>query len=131
MRVPLAEIHLDFVRSSGPGGQNVNKTSSKVQLRWHVGRSRAFTEEEKGLIHQYLRKRLNNAGEIVLASDRLRSQLQNRAFVVEQLQRLVSQALVRRAKRKATRPTRASKERRIEGKKIHSQKKRARSSSLF
>src|SRR3989338_6623941 len=76
--VPAGELQIDFVRSSGPGGQNVNKTSTKAQLRWKVGASSAFSEEEKMKIREYAGKRLNNDDEIVVAADTERSQLQNR-----------------------------------------------------
>ena len=125
-RVPESEWQIDFVRSSGPGGQKVNKTSSKAQLRWNIERSSAFSPEQKARIRQGLANRINKEGEIVLASDQLRSQSQNKSFVVEQLQRLVDEALTPQAERVATRPPRSSKERRLEDKKRQSLKKETR-----
>lgn len=122
-RVPEAELRLEFVRSSGPGGQKVNKTSSKAQLRWNVGKSSAFSEEEKARIRMALANRINVEDEVVLASDQFRSQFQNKTFVIDQLQHLVDSALAPVIKRVATKPTRASKERRREGKQRQSRKK--------
>ncbi len=126
MTIPLSEINLAFVRSSGPGGQKVNKTSTKVQLRWNVGASAIFTPEQKILIRRKLTTRINLADEIALASDRLRSQSQNRDFAIKQLERLITKALTPKKKRRATRPTRASKERRLEEKKRRARKKEGR-----
>ncbi|MBI5230477.1 MAG: aminoacyl-tRNA hydrolase [Candidatus Magasanikbacteria bacterium] len=115
--IPYDEIHLDFVRASGPGGQNVNKTATKAQLRWRVGVSRAFSSQEKERIRARLQNRINNNDEVVLSSSAERSQAQNKTTVVKQLQLLVRRALVIPKKRAATRPTRAAKARRLETKK--------------
>lgn len=124
--VPESEIRLDFVRSSGPGGQNVNKTSSKVQLRWNVGGSQAFTDEEKAVIRRRVGKRLNSADDIVLASQAERSQSQNREEAVARLQELVAAALRPRKARLPTGVSRAQKKRRLEMKRRVSDKKRRR-----
>lgn len=123
MGIPESELHFDFVRSSGPGGQKVNKTSSKVQLRWKVDASASFSVLQRMLIASRLANRINKQGEIVLSSDRLRSQSQNKAFVVEQLERLVTSAIKPRVKRVATKPTRSSKRKRVDTKKKRSHKK--------
>lgn len=124
--VPDAEIRLEFVRSSGPGGQKVNKTSSKAVLRWNVDASTAFTPEEKEIIKTKLANRINKAGELYLDSDRLRSQFQNRDAVIGLLQDLITEVLTPQTERKATRPTRSSKERRLDDKKRQGQKKQNR-----
>ncbi len=124
--VPDAEMQIDFVRSSGPGGQKVNKTSSKAQLRWNVGGSRVFTEEQKAAIRAAAGNRLNAADEIVLASQIERSQFQNRDDVVRRLQELVAEALAPKAERKETEVSRAQKRERLEEKRRQGDKKRDR-----
>lgn len=121
--VPETELHIDFVRSSGPGGQNVNKTATKAQLRWPVGASRAYTEDQKAHIRAGAGKRLNADDEIVLWADTERSQPQNRAAVIKRLQRLVEAALTPRKARKPTRVTRAQKQKRLEEKRRQADKK--------
>jgi ribosome-associated protein len=128
-QVPENEIDIDFVRSSGPGGQNVNKTSSKAQLRWSPGRSRTFTEEQRAAIRAHAGNRLNAADEIVLAEQSERSQLQNRETVVQRLQELVAEALRPKKERKATKVGRSQKEKRLEDKRRESRKKQDRKSS--
>lgn len=125
-RVPTGEIEIDCVKSSGAGGQNVNKRSTKVEARWHVGASAAFTDEEKQSIRREAGNRLNSKDEIVLFSEVERSQARNREDVVERLEELVARALRPRKKRKPTKPSRAVKERRLEEKRRQSQKKASR-----
>jgi ribosome-associated protein len=125
-RVPESEITLEFVRSSGPGGQKVNKTSSKAVLRWNVDASSAFSAEEKSIIKEKLANRINKDGELYLDSDRLRSQHQNREHVVELLEELVAEALTPQTERIPTKPTKSSKERRLDGKKRQARKKQLR-----
>lgn len=115
--IPHDEIHIDFVRASGPGGQNVNKTATKAQLRWRVGASRVISAQEKERIRARLRNRINNNDEIILSSSGERSQAQNKDAVLKRLQQLVRRALIVPKKRTATRPTRAAKTRRLETKK--------------
>ncbi|MFA6429460.1 MAG: alternative ribosome rescue aminoacyl-tRNA hydrolase ArfB [Patescibacteria group bacterium] len=118
--VPESEMMIEFVRSSGPGGQNVNKTSSKAQLHWNVSASKVFTDREKSLIKERLAHRLTKEGFIVLASDEQRSQSQNREAVIKLLRSLVIKALAPIKPRVPTKPTRGSKERRIGAKKERS-----------
>ena len=124
--IPESELVFEFIRSSGPGGQNVNKTSSKVRLRWNVDRSTVFTTEEKERIKTFLANRLNLEGEIVLASDETRSQTQNRERVTELLQLLVTEALTPEKERVPTKLPRAVKRKRLDEKAHVSQKKQAR-----
>ncbi len=124
--VPESELQLEFVRSSGKGGQNVNKVSTKAQLHWNLEQSAAFTPEEKDLIRHYLANRINDEDEVFLTSQETRSQDQNRALVIEMLNRLVTEALTPRVARIATKPTFASRERRLETKKHQAEKKRLR-----
>ena len=127
-KVPFGEISIDFVRSSGPGGQKVNKTSSKAQLRWNVGGSEAYTDEQKELIRESAGNRLNVEDEIVLSEQNERSQYQNRDAVIKRLQALVAEALTPKKERKPTKPSRAQKQRRLDEKKKQSQKKKMRKS---
>ncbi len=124
--IPNSELHFTFARSSGAGGQNVNKTSTKVFVHWPIGHSQVLTLEEKTLVRVKLANRINNRDELVVISEEERSQPQNRASAVSRLQTLVTKALQVPKKRRPTRPTRASKLRRIEFKKIRSRVKAGR-----
>lgn len=123
MHIPESELNVTFARSSGKGGQNVNKTSTKVIIHWPIGKSQVLTDEEKGRVREKLANRVNNEDELVLMSEEERSQPQNREIVIARLQTLVTQALRIPKKRRPTRPTKASKLRRIESKKQRSQVK--------
>lgn len=124
--VPASEMEIDFIRSSGPGGQHVNKTSSKAQLRWSIDDSNGFSDREKEILRKHFASRITKEGELVLVSDSERSQAQNKEAVIRRLQSLVRTALKPKKKRIATKPTRGSKERRLQEKRQLSQKKQAR-----
>jgi len=128
VQIPENELVVTFARSSGAGGQNVNKTSTKVFVHWSVGKSFVLSEEEKNRVRTKLANRINNEDELVIASEEERSQLQNRESAVTRLQELVNEALYVPKVRRATRPTRSSKLKRLESKKIRSQIKTARKS---
>lgn len=113
MTIPRHEITITFVRSSGPGGQNVNKVSSKVQLSWHIGQSSVVNEEQKQQIRAVLRRYVNTHDEIMLQADSSRSQYMNKEQAIARLEALVKQALVPKKKRKPTKPTRSSQEKRL------------------
>ncbi len=121
--VPKAEISEKFSRSKGKGGQNVNKLATKAEARWNVGKSAAFTAEEKEKIKKSLAARINKEGELIVAAQESRTQKQNRELALGRLNNLVKKALVAKKKRRATKPTKASKERRLKGKKRISEKK--------
>jgi ribosome-associated protein len=118
-----SELSETFVRASGPGGQNVNKVSSAVQLRFDVRRSPSLPNEVAVRLMRLAGKRLTKDGVIVIIAQRHRTQERNRADARERLFELIRQAAVRPLLRRATKPTRASKQRRIEGKKRRSQLK--------
>ncbi|MCX6267530.1 MAG: alternative ribosome rescue aminoacyl-tRNA hydrolase ArfB [Bacteroidetes bacterium] len=122
----IGEMHFSASRSRGPGGQNVNKVSTKMELRFHVASSALLSEEEKILVEDKLASRINAAGELVLVSQSERSQLQNKDKVIEKFYALLTRALTPRKKRKPTRPSRASKEERLEVKRQQSEKKERR-----
>ncbi len=124
--IPEHEIQFEYVRSSGPGGQNVNKVSSKVRLRWNVLASRSVPEEIRRRFLLLFGKRLTNAGEIVVTSDRTRDQAQNRADCLTKLALMLEKAAHEPKKRKATKPSRSAREKRFEKKKLHGKKKQMR-----
>jgi ribosome-associated protein len=110
-------------RSSGPGGQNVNKVSTRIELRFRVNTSQLLDEEEKRKITDCLDRYINKEGVLILVSQTERSQYRNRKKAIERFLKLVQKALTPVKSRMATRPTAASKHRRIEHKKLLSEKK--------
>lgn len=115
--IPQAELSWRFVRSSGPGGQNVNKVASKVVLSWDVADTRSLPEDVKDRLQKQNRRRLTKNGILLLTSQRFRDQEKNRTDCLEKLRALVLQAAVRPKVRKPTRPTRGSRESRLQEKK--------------
>ena len=124
--IPAGELRFSFVRSSGPGGQNVNKVNSKAQLRWSVARSAALTEELRERISGRLAKRLNDRGELVLVSQRYRDQLRNIGDCLAKLREMIAAAAATPKRRKKTRPPRSASESRLREKRVKSEKKRRR-----
>ena len=121
------ELEEKFVTASGPGGQNVNKVASAVQIRWNVKKSHAFDDEQKWMIRRALANRINDEGELVLFIQTHRSQVRNREEARERLVELLEKALVKPKKRLKTKPSRAQKEKRLDGKAKRSTIKRNRS----
>ena len=111
-----SEIEESFVRSSGPGGQNVNKVSSAVQLRFDARRSRSLPDDVAVRLMRLAGARLTQDGVIVISAQRHRDQARNRADALQRLVELIEAAVPPPVKRHATRPTRASKERRLDAK---------------
>ena len=110
-------------RSGGPGGQNVNKVSSKVELRFNIAGSAALNEDEKSILAHKLVNKINNMGELILVSQTERSQLKNKEKVIDKFYLLLERALTPRKKRHETKPTRASVEKRLESKRINAKLK--------
>jgi ribosome-associated protein len=110
------DLEISFVRASGPGGQNVNKLSTAAQLRFVTGRIALPDDARKRLVG-LAGQRMTKDGVIVIHAQRFRTQERNRADAIERLVELLREAMVRPAPRRATRPTLASKQRRLEGKK--------------
>ncbi|WP_206082216.1 alternative ribosome rescue aminoacyl-tRNA hydrolase ArfB [Maribellus sediminis] len=120
------ECKFSATRSSGPGGQNVNKVNTRVELRFSIPDSEVFSEDEKSTLLQKLKNRINAEGELILASDAERSQFRNRMKVTVLFFDLLEKALTKQKPRKKTAPTRASRLKRLETKKILSLKKNLR-----
>lgn len=127
----INEFIFSASRSGGPGGQNVNKVSSKIELRFNVKESNLLSIEEKEIILVKLINKINHEGELVLVSQTERSQLANKEKVIEKFYSLISKALATQKKRKPTKPTKTSKEKRLEGKKIIAEKKNSRKPITF
>jgi ribosome-associated protein len=121
-----SELEESFVRASGPGGQNVNKLSTAVQLRFDMRRSPNLPADVRERAERLAGRRLTKDGVIVLIAQRHRTQERNRADALERLVALLQEAAVRPTLRRATRPTRASRERRIDTKKRRGDVKRLR-----
>ena len=117
------ELEEKFVTAGGPGGQNVNKVASAVQIRWNVKKSHAFDDEQKWMIRRALANRINDEGELVLFIQTHRSQVRNREEARERLVELIEKARVKPKKRLATKPSKAAKQRRLDGKAIRSKVK--------
>ncbi|MBN1894467.1 aminoacyl-tRNA hydrolase [bacterium] len=122
------ELKFFFIRSSGPGGQNVNKVSTAVQLRFHAAASKNLPEEVRHRLIRLAGKKMTRSGTLVITAGRFRSQDMNRADAVERLTRLIRKACETPKPRKKSKPTAASVERRLEAKKRRSGIKRFRKS---
>ena len=125
--IPDEELEWKFIRSSGPGGQNVNKVASAVQLRFLLPQNTSLPAAVRSRLQRLAGQRLVDDGSILLSARTERSQEQNRRAALERLADLVRAALIAHKIRKKTRPTRASKERRIDTKKRRAGTKRERS----
>jgi ribosome-associated protein len=124
--IPPSELEARASRSGGPGGQNVNKVSSRIELLWALGSSRAVNEEQRARLHTRLAPRLDAEGRVRVVVSDTRSQRQNRLLAEERLTVLVRRALAVVKPRKKTRPTKSSVERRLTEKKQRSRRKQER-----
>jgi len=126
IQIPLRELRFEFVRSAGAGGQNVNKVNTKAVLRWNLAGSRHLPEAVRSRFLVRYRRRVNAEGELVLTSDRFRSQGRNIADCLERLRALLLTVAKAPRPRRPTKPTRGARERRLEGKRQRSQTKQHR-----
>lgn len=121
-----SELVVKAVRSGGPGGQNVNKVSTKIQLYFNVAQSQGLTDEERLRITQKLSSRISADGILMVHSDLTRSQLKNRGEAMSRLFELLEQALIVEKPRKVRRVPKAAVEKRLKAKKVQSEVKQAR-----
>ncbi|MGA3243638.1 MAG: alternative ribosome rescue aminoacyl-tRNA hydrolase ArfB [Bacteroidota bacterium] len=126
VNIPPAELRFRTSRSGGPGGQNVNKLETRVELMFDVAHSPSLSDDQKNIILSVLASRIDAEGILHISSQKSRSQWENKQIVIEKLAVLLRSALRVRKKRVKTAPTRGSKERRVQAKKKHSKKKQMR-----
>jgi ribosome-associated protein len=131
LRLDENELHFEYVRASGPGGQNVNKVATAVQLRFDVAHSPSLASDLKGRLIRLAGKRINADGVLVIEARRFRSQEANRADALRRLRELLQKAATPPKQRKQTRPTAASRAKRLEEKKQRSEIKRRRQNRSY
>jgi ribosome-associated protein len=130
LTIPRGELNTKATRSSGAGGQHVNKTSSRIELTWNVRQSGSLTDDQRSVIISRLRSRLTASGDLRVVASTTRSQYRNREIAEQRLAKIIADALLPVKKRRATKPTRASRQARLDEKKKHSSKKRERRAPL-
>lgn len=128
--IPETEFWITYARSSGPGGQNVNKRETKAVVRWHVDGSGTLSEGEKHRVHERLRNRINSEGFLLVDNDESRSRDQNRKNAIAILQELIRDVLTPEKPRVPTKPTRAQRQKRLTEKRQQSTKKETRKKSF-
>ncbi len=124
--IDASEIHCEFVRASGPGGQNVNKVATSVQLRFDVCNSPSLDPEVKKRLIKLAGKRMTEDGILMITAQRYRTQEKNREDAINRLKKLIEKATYTPRVRKQTKPSRASQEKRLQRKRIRSLVKRSR-----
>ena len=120
IKIPLYELQFSFIRAPGPGGQNVNKLATAVELRWDAKHSSILTEAMHARFLALAGQRITLQGEIIIKASRFRTQERNKQDALERLQELVNRASIAPKKRKKTKPSFASTQRRLDTKKQHS-----------
>jgi ribosome-associated protein len=123
LTIPAGELEMSFARSGGSGGQNVNKVSSKVDLRWNPQTSTALTLDDRSQLLDRLKNRLTTDGYLIVTSQLTRDQIKNRDDAMDKLALIVRTALHREKPRKPTKVSKGAKRRRVEDKRRHSEKK--------
>jgi ribosome-associated protein len=131
IRIPISEFELSYARSSGPGGQNVNKVNSKAVLRWSLVKSASLRPEIRARLLARPSNQLTSEGELVVSSDRFRDQFRNREDCIEKFKSMIAAAAVVPKHRKKTKPSYSSQRRVQEAKTRHSKKKSFRRSTRY
>ena len=126
--IPGGELAIAFARSGGPGGQNVNKVASKVELRWNPTTTAALGDDERAWLVERLRSRLTGDGTLIVTSTATRDQGKNRDDAIDKLALIVRTAMARPRPRRPTKPSRGAKRRRLADKRHHAEIKRSRTS---
>jgi ribosome-associated protein len=128
--IPLSEVEIRASRSGGPGGQHVNTSSTKIEVRWNVDATQVLGAEDKARIRASLGERVDADGSIRVVSSESRSQTRNREIATARLVELIRGALVVPKKRRPTKPSRGAKEKRLQEKKMRSERKKGRRTGL-
>jgi ribosome-associated protein len=126
LQIPLSEISISFIRSSGPGGQHVNKTSTQAELVFDLGNSPSINESDKAWLISRMATKLDSSGTLRVTSQEYRSQLRNKQDALEKLEAMLKSAITRPKPRKKSKPSRSAVETRIRSKKKAGEKKRLR-----
>lgn len=126
IQIPYSEFDFSFERSSGPGGQNVNKVASKARLRWNIAASPSLPDDVRERAQAAYRRRITQDGDLILTSQRYRDQPRNLQDCLEKLRELLAAVALPPKPRKPTRPSRAAQRRRVEEKRKQSEKKQRR-----
>jgi ribosome-associated protein len=130
IRIADGELQWSFVRSGGPGGQNVNKVASKAVLRWNLAASPSLPQDIRARLRAQQGNRITADGELIITSQRYRDQERNKQDCLEKLQHMILQATILPKPRKPSKPSRTSRERRLQVKRRRSEVKRSRRTSL-
>lgn len=126
IRIPTSEFRFTFARSSGPGGQNVNKVNTKAQLRWPIVDSPSLSDDVKQRFLDRYRRRITAEGDLLVTSQRYRDQVKNVADCLEKLKTMLTEVAIPPKPRKTTKPSKSARERRLQEKKERSRKKQRR-----
>jgi ribosome-associated protein len=123
VQIPVDELHFSFVRSSGPGGQNVNKVSTKAVMRWSPKRAASLPDDVQARFMKRFRSRITRDGDVVITSQRFRDQRRNAGDCIEKLRQMLAEVVSPPARRKRTKPSRSSHERRLQQKRARAVRK--------
>ena len=131
LHIDERELLFEYIRASGPGGQNVNKVATAVQLRFNIADSPSLTSELKGRLIQLAGKRVNTDGILIIEAKRFRTQEQNREAAIQRFVDLIQRSMIKPKARVKTKPTNTSKEKRLQKKRHHGEVKKIRQNKTF